>query len=320
MEDPAVRYVCVLTLAALLVTVSPAAAGQIGVVRGEVTCEHCSSYSGLVIDITDSSRQPVNSSAVGTNGSFEIQNVREGAYQVTVKNFRGDVLHQDVIHINRHSQVQIIIPEQEKVERPVSGTISYSRLKHKVPKEAKKEYEDADKKLKKGDVKASLQHLLKAVEIDPNYMEAHNNLGSRYMMLNEYELSLSAFRRALELDPSASMVQLNMAVALMALNQAKEAEQVARRVLQRDPANMKGNYVLGLALYSQREYTNETVALLTNVQDQFPNARLAVAAIHAMRGEPMKAKTELESYMASPSATNREQAKSMLAQLQQQGN
>ena len=201
------------------------------------------------------------------------------------------------------------------MERPVSGTISVARLQHKVAKHAKKEYDKAEKKLKDGDVNSSLTHLLKAVEIDPEYMEAHNNLGSRYVMLNQFDLALSAFRRALQLDPSATMVHLNMAVALMATQQNKEAEDVARRVLQQQPGNAQARYLLGLCLYTQKQYTDEAVSLLGRSQEQFPNARIAVAAIHAVRGEPMKARTELEAYMAIPNTTNREQARAMLAQL-----
>ena len=311
------RYVCLLALASLSVTVSPLSAQRPGVVRGEVTCDQCSSYAGLVIDLTSSTRRPITAVPVSTNGAFEIHDVRDGAYQVTVRDVRGEVVHQDVVQVSSTSLVYIAIPAK-KVERPVSGTISVARLKHKVPKAAKKEYEKSDKVLKDGDVKGSLMHLLKAVEIDPDYMEAHNNLGSRYIMMKEHDLALSAFRRALQLDPSATMVQVNMAVALMATQQNKEAEDVARRILKQKPSNAKARYLLGLALYAQKEYTDETVALLEDSQEQFPNARIPVAAIHALRGEPMKARTELEAYMSMPNATNREQAKTMLAQLSQQ--
>jgi tetratricopeptide (TPR) repeat protein len=313
-RNPAVRYVCLFILAASLVTVSPVLADNIGVVHGELVCEQCSSYAGLVIDITDSTRQAASTTAVASNGSFEVQNVREGAYQLSVRNLQGEVIHQDIVQISRHAPLQITVPER-KVERPGSGTVSIGRLAHKVPKQAKKEYDKAGGKLKAGDVRGSLQHLLKAVEIDPEYMEAHNNLGSRYLMLQEYDLAISAFRRALELDPSAAMVQLNLAVALMSTSKVKEAEGIARRVLHRNPSDVKANYVVGLALYSRRQFTDETVALLTKSQDAFPNARLAVAAIHAIRGDEMKAKTELEVYIASPNATKRNEAKTMLAQL-----
>lgn len=308
------RYVCLLTLVASSVTVLPVLAQRNAVVHGELTCEHCTSYSGMVIDVTDSARQPISAAPIGTNGSFELHNIRDGAYHVAVRDSRGGVLHQEIIQVNSHTPVHITLPEQ-KVERPVSGTISVARLQHKVPKKARKEYEKADKKLKEGDIQGSLQHLLKAVEIDPKYMEAHNNLGSRYLMLNQHEKALDSFRRALDLDDSALLVQINMAVALMALNDHKQAEDVVRRVLRKNPSDPKARYLLGLALYSQKEYTNETVSLLEESEEHFPNAKLAVAAIHAMRGEPMKARTELEAYMTLPNATNRAQAKSMLAQL-----
>jgi tetratricopeptide (TPR) repeat protein len=284
--------------------------------RAELECDNCTSYANLVIELRDSGKNHSNVVPVSVNGAADFQGIPEGSYLLTVRNMRGDAIHQEVVVVRSHSgPVSIRMPEQKK-ERPVSGLVSVARLKHKIPKDAKKAFVKSIELNEKGDVEGSLEYLKRATEIDAEYMEAFNNLGARYLRLGRYQEALGAFRRAMELDPSATMVQVNTGVALMALGNLHEAEAAFRRVIQLT-GEVKARYMLGLALYAQHQYTDEALDLLKQAQDDYPNARLALAVIHAHLGHTKEARQALNAYMPTAPEQGRKQAQALLAGLQQ---
>jgi len=63
-----------------------------------------------------------------------------------------------------------------------------------VPPKAIKELRRSQSALLSGDIRSSAQHLERAVQIYPNYLAAHNSLGSRYIELREYEKAAAFWR------------------------------------------------------------------------------------------------------------------------------
>src|SRR4051794_9441641 len=61
---------------------------------------------------------------------------------------------------------------------PLRGTISVKRLAHVVPGKALKEYDRAKKARQTGDVDRVMASLQKALEIDPEFIEAVNDMGA----------------------------------------------------------------------------------------------------------------------------------------------
>ena len=143
---------------------------------------------------------------VDPTGSFQFANINPGSYILVVKTHSGAVVHQEFVDVNGSAgSLWIQLPKLKKPARPVSGTVSVARLSHKVPPKARKEFEKASKAESKGKTKDVIKHLEKALAIDPDYMEAHNNLGTQYLRAEEYAKAELHFRKACELDPGASV-------------------------------------------------------------------------------------------------------------------
>jgi tetratricopeptide (TPR) repeat protein len=62
------------------------------------------------------------------------------------------------------------------------------------------------------DLSSAEQDLLKAVELDQNYFDAYNNLGSVYYQLNDLNKAEWAFTNATNLNPSSGSTWLNLSV------------------------------------------------------------------------------------------------------------
>ena len=146
-------------------------------------------------------------------------------------------------------------------------------------------------------------------------MEAHNNLGARYMLLGDPARACGSFKTAQELDPGSPLVQANLAIALLTMGDPKGAASGARRAIQLDPSNLKAHYILGLALYTQEIFTDETVSMLSKSQERFPNAAIVLAQVHANRGQQELARKSLRECIRSGNKENKQRAEAMLAVL-----
>jgi len=261
------------------------ASAETNTIRGELSCSSCRSYSGVVIEVQDSAtHSSVGTFYVNSTGSFEMQGIQPGTYVVTVRNANGPLSRQMVSLNGQSGMLNLAIDDTELQGTKSSGAlVSVHHLTHKVPKSAKKQFEKA---LAAGDDNGTVISFLKrATEIDPEYVEALNNLGSRYLMTNQFDKSLVVLKQAAAIDPSSPFVHTNLAAALIATNKNAEAEEAARRAVQLSSNSEKAHYMLGLALYNEKKFTDEAVQMLRAAQTRFPNAGLALAVITARRGD-----------------------------------
>jgi len=213
------------------------------------------------------------------------------------------------------NRISVRLPE-EKVERPASATISAAKLRHKVPSKARKEYDRGVEAARKNDSASAIGHLAKATELDPGYMEAHNNLGIQHLKANAYETALEYFQKAVQLDPGAREPLVNLAATLVTLERSVEAEAAARRAVRLDGAHASARYFLGLALLQQQKNTSEALDNLQRASETFPRARLAIAEAAQKRGDVERAKKELRAYLNSGKLKDRQSVETWLAELQ----
>jgi len=270
-----------------------------------------------MIEIEDSStRQSLGSYPVSANGHFELTGVSSGSYLVTVRNSQGAVATQIVNIGGQISPLSIQLPTSSIRERPApvsDSTVSVHRLTHKVPKAAKKQY---NKALSAGNDHATVIACLeKAIEIDPEYVEALNNLGSRYVVTQQYNKAVSVLEKASAVDPTSPFVHTNLASAYLAVQRLEDAEQAARTAVQLSGSDIKPRYLLGLALFMQKKFTAEAVSHLRSARNAFPNSALALATIAYSRGEKKEARTLVEQYLASGRTDRRAQAERLLTAL-----
>jgi tetratricopeptide (TPR) repeat protein len=200
--------------------------------------------------------------------------------------------------------------------RPLSSTVSVSRLKHPISGKARREFARSEREFHKGRLQASIERLNKAIQIEPAYMEAHNNLGARYMALTDYARAVPHLQTALQLDPTSPLAQINLSVALYFLKRCGESEQAARDAVRLAPHVTKAHYLLGLVLAAEDKDTPEAIDHLEKSAAEFPNARLIAAHVLQRRGANNSAAAELREYLASPDAQNRAHVEEWLSSLE----
>ncbi len=198
---------------------------------------------------------------------------------------------------------------------PVNGSsVPVSQLR--IPSKAVKEVERSQKAFEAGDIRASADHLERAVQIYPDFLQARNILGTRYVRLGEYDKALAEYQAALAIDPHAAQTYHNLCVALFFLRSYSEAELAARHSLEFVPQHVASRYMLGRALIAQGHATPEAIEMLRQSEDKFPNASLILATVLFNQGHVDEAVTELRQYLkASPDPDNKQKAQCWLQQL-----
>lgn len=186
-----------------------------------------------------------------------------------------------------------------------------------IPSKAMKELQRSQNAFLSGDVRSSARHLERALEIYPNYLEAHNNLGSRYIDLHEYEKAAAEFQKAIDLDPRVMQPFNNLSVALFLLQRYPDAEIAARRALDLDPHNSTAQYMLGCILATEKRNPSEAMGLLRQTEVEFPDARLLLAQILLRQGAVNEGESELHEYLKVPGVEKKQKVECWLARLEQ---
>jgi tetratricopeptide (TPR) repeat protein len=186
-----------------------------------------------------------------------------------------------------------------------------------LPKrQAVKEFRASVKAIESGGCGQAIAHLKRALEIEPQFFEAHNNLGSCYMKGKQFELALASLAEAHALDAGSAVLESNLAAALLALRRHAEAEEAACRALRLDRQLAGAYYLLGLSLTAQNRFPAEALANFREACGQFPAARLPAAAILIQLGRATEAAQELRDYLRLGTPERRREVGAWLARLE----
>jgi tetratricopeptide (TPR) repeat protein len=78
---------------------------------------------------------------------------------------------------------------------------------------------------------AAIEHLRIALEIDPDYANAHNNLGRALMLLQQFDEAVVHFHAAIAIDPRDAQFHHNLSFALVQLGRVREAIEQCQQAL-----------------------------------------------------------------------------------------
>lgn len=87
----------------------------------------------------------------------------------------------------------------------------------------------------KGDFNNAIKIFKESIELNPNYIDALNNLGNTYSSMEEYDTALKYFYKAAELAPDEPIILNNKAICLMELGKLEEAKISFEKAIQIQP-------------------------------------------------------------------------------------
>lgn len=212
------------------------------------------------------------SALISPSGTFELKQLPEGPVELEVVTHRGDVIARHFAQIPSFSAVEIRLPGEMRRVAP-SAPVSLYRLEHKVPKEAKKLWKQAGKLSKRGKPGEAETLLRRAIEIDPQFAEALEQLGIYALQRGDTTVSLNYLTAAARLDTANPLFQSHAAVANYVAGRNEDAESYARKTLRLAPEEPRAHYILGLSLLRMGKDRHEAIRSLRAAEPAFPKAK-----------------------------------------------
>ncbi len=243
----------------------------------------------------------------GSSGRFRFRKLPPGPYVVTVF-ARGAGMMRRSVEVtpglaDSKGRVETTIPFSESLITPersrrFRSTVSIKELS--IPDRARREFEEARARLRKGDPAGATSHLRRAVEIAPQYMFAWNELGLIAYRAHDWGEAERCLRKALEIRPGSVATSISLGGALLAAGKYQDALPFNRFSVERSPANALANFQLGMNYYMM-ERDEQSLKYLEIAKNLDPasqsNPQLALANIHARRGDRTAEIRELEDFL-----------------------
>jgi len=266
---------------------------------------------------------PFSASALtDARGRFQFRKLAAGAYTLSAF-VPGQGEARRTIEIgpslaDAKGRIELTIEMQFTPERR-EGLVSARELS--IPDRARREYENAQRRLGRRDIPGAIEHLERAVKIAPQFSEAWNNLGTIAYQTQQYEKAERHFREALKQDRNAYAPLVNLGGVLLNLRRFDEALNYNRHAVLTRPHDALANSQLGLSYFALgnldqgRKYL-ETAKRLDPAH--FSHPQMTLAEIHLQQKNPRAAADELEDFLKHhPDAPQAAQMREAIKKLRQ---
>lgn len=231
------------------------------------------------------------------NGRFHFRTLLAGAYVLMVGGLQRTVEVGPSLADSKGRLRVTLDLRNASAEPGFERRASVSVRELSIPKEARLQYEDAQKALAWRDVSAAVAHLKRAVDIAPEFSAAWNHLGTIACQTGQYVEAEADFRKGLVADPDAYAPLVNLAGVLINLGKWDEALEYNRRAVLASPNDALANSQLGTAYFYTGEIDSAEKYLTTAKgidPAHFSHPQILLAEIHLRRNEQEAAAQELQ--------------------------
>jgi len=159
-----------------------------------------------------------------------------------------------------------------------------------------------------GQLQQAMADFQSAIEIDPNYADAHMSLGNTFFKLKSYEQAIAYYDRVLEANPDRDLAAFRRGRSYYILKEFPEAIRDFSYAIDLQPSNVEAYYYRGLA-YSQPSIADETLAgddlrkaiVLYQTQGKSEKARKAKEFLETLAIDSLPKARPRSSYAIAPS-------------------
>lgn len=150
--------------------------------------------------------------------------------------------------------------------------------------------------------KTAEAHFQKALNLDPKFMKAYDNLGLTYEALAQYDDAVRVYRQAIQMNRSAALASpwppLNLGTLLVKLGRLPEAETYLEESLNYDSHFAKAHFQMGVLLEKEKKNEQACKELREAIQDDpyYPEPHYLLGRIYSREGDKQKADAEWQAF------------------------
>ncbi len=221
---------------------------------------------------------------------------------------------------NSRLNMTMLSKDAEKDLSPLENpAISVSKLDMKAPGKARHEYEKGVLALSRKTYPEAADHLKTAISIYPDFVAAHNALGSTFLGLNKNQEARDEFAKAVALDDHLPISHLNLGCAEMALKNFGAAESETQKAANIAPLDVQVQSALAYAQLMNHNYPAAVATAQQVHNKKHKDASIVhyyAAAAHDSMNHSKDAQQELETLLREdPKSPAADQARQLLAQM-----
>jgi tetratricopeptide (TPR) repeat protein len=214
----------------------------------------------LLVKLMDgSSSTPVATTWTNGVGQADFRSIALGQYHVEITGFEIQPAASELFEVDQRkvTQAQYVVVHrlEDTGPKPVdskSSMVAASDLN--APPKARKEVDKANESMLLQDYKKALEHLNKALELDPQYATAYNNLGVLYARMNDMTHEHEALEKAVSLDSHFAPALENLGKLCLREKKFPEAESNLEKAVGSNPGDAEGLMLLANAQYMNQHY------------------------------------------------------------------
>ena len=169
------------------------------------------------------------------------------------------------------------------------ATTSISKLDLKAPGKARREYEKGYQLLMRKDLQGAIEHLNSAIESYPEFVAAHNALGTAYLNSGQHKDARDEFLKATSLDDHLPNSYLNLGCAQLALNDYPSAEESFRKASSMAPLDLPLLLALTYGEFANKNYTG----VISTVHEVHERKHKGAAMVHFFAAGAWEAQSNL---------------------------
>jgi Flp pilus assembly protein TadD len=190
-----------------------------------------------------------------------------------------------------------------------------------VSPKARKELDKANEAMAEQNWKKSLEHLNKAIALDPNYVTAYNNLAVFYAKTNDIPRQEEALKKAVSLDEHFAPALVNYGKLCILQKNFPQAEELLQKATTAEPNNPQTLLLLADAEYLDRHFDAAIASAgqaHSSGQDHASFVHYIAARAYEQENHPQQALVELETFLKEePKGPRADYVRSNVAKLQE---
>src|SRR5678815_548865 len=309
-----------LSLLLLLASFSSVSAQGGSVLEGKVvTPSGTQPTSPVRVKLTFNGR-PIHETFTDLSGRFTFPGLRGGTYQLTAEGdgltFETTAVTADIPAFGGSGQsftqdVQL----RPIIHKPNTGPGVVNAFTQNVPAAAKQALDAGLKSAEEGKTPAAIENMRKAIQIFPEYFDAHLQLGNTFLKTDQLQEAIAELDKARLINPNDERAYQSFGLLLMKQRNYAVAVAVFAEAARLNPANPMNAVMRATALIHQAAIVDESapatenrsyllgraevaMGLAANLSDnKLKPDTMTMVLFYELKGEPERAAAELEAYM-----------------------
>lgn len=269
-------------------------------VSGQIRSSNNRPVENVTVRLETYSGALVDQGQADSMGRFRFSRLRPGQYKVSAKASGLVAVGQTVDLFRASPRVHVLlqlVPENEIFSSRQTGRAGVVDVR--VPVRAQLAIERARAALAETRREEALVQLQNAINLYPEFYDAHLLLAGLYMSGNEWDKAAGTLRTAMKINPKAVAPMVSLGEVYRRQKKYQEAQKVLEEALNIDSNSWEANFTLGRVFWELKDIAQagKYIAKTIELQPNLAEAHLLAGNIFLRAGLPNNALVEYQEYV-----------------------